>query len=173
MARNTDYNKTLFDFILNSVKNKDALILDKNLKSNNNGSDKDVNHFNERNKKYNDLIEKYTTAFKDRSDFKNAYKKKFFWFVMPVYSVVIVASLFILIGSMFWQNVHLAVIISALGSLLTTIISLPTIIAKYLFPKDEDSNLVQMFQLLFNFDSHYYEVIEEAKKKISKDVNKK
>ena len=64
----------------------------------------------------------------------------------------------------------MALIIGAIGSLITTLIAIPTIIANYLFPKQEDSNLVNMFQLMFKFDENCYNSINEAKVKASKKI---
>lgn len=163
----SDYSSKMFDVILNSIKNKDALKLDKSLEVSSIKRNKEIDPFALRNKKYNDLIDGYTIAYNARHRCKNKLKTRFFWIVMPVYILVVCTSLFILIASLFIKNSNITLIIGAIGSLITTLIAIPTIIANYLFPKQEDSNLVDMFQLMFDFDTNYYNSIKEATTKAS------
>lgn len=157
-----DYSNEHFIEIFKAIEKKDALVLE-NPPTDEEYKDEERQLFLKRNQKYNELIEAYRTSYEQRHITKNKLKKQFFWIIMPIYMIVVVVALFILVAALFINNVGLGIILSAVTTLLTTIIAIPTIIANYLFPKKEDDNLLEMIGLMSNFDNKYYDRISRAK----------
>ena len=168
MAKYTNDNE-FFHLLLNTVKDKDAIVLNKHLNATNN-SDKENDPFGDRNKKYNQLIEQYTTAFKERNQFKNTYKKKFFWFIIPVYLIVIAASLFILISSMFVNNINLAIILGALSIINYIQMDPNTEIEKSQEPQEAEK-IVKMYEAIIGDLIGKSKGIMQGAKYISLDVS--
>lgn len=126
-----------------------------------------------RDKKYTELIGNYSSSFKTRHDIKAKLKTRFFWVVMGSYIGVIAIIMGILIAALCINSPNIALIIGTIGSLITAIIGIPTIIANNLFPKDEDGNIVEMTKEMFQFDKNYFEYIEASKNKINNEKTEK
>lgn len=164
-----DKNDIQFTNLHNELKSKDAIPVGKKLENN----DPDDNDFKNRNKKYTELIGNYSSSFKIRHEIKAKLKTRFFWVVMGSYIGVIAIIMGILIAALCINSPNIALIIGTIGSLVTAIIGIPTIIANNLFPKDEDGNIVEMTKEMFQFDKNYFEYIEVSKNKINNEKTEK
>ena len=160
--------KQEFESIHNEIKDKDAIIMNDEILNNK----EDDNDFKNRNKQYTELIKNYSQSFKERQDVKKNLKYKFFYFVMISYVIVLISSIGILIAVLCVTPNSIPLIIGSAGTLITSIIGIPTIIANNLFPKDEDSNIVEMTKEMFKFDRNYYSNIENAKNNANKGSKK-
>lgn len=156
--------KEEFESIHNEIKDKDAIIMNDEILNNK----EDDNDFKNRNKQYTELIKNYSQTFKERQDVKKDLKYKFFYIVMISYVMVLISSIGILIAVLCVASNSIPLIIGSAGTLITSIIGIPTIIANNLFPKDEDSNIVEMTKEMFKFDKNYYSNIENAKNNANK-----
>ena len=94
---------------------------------------------------YNDLIDAYKTRYETKSKHNRGLKIAFFCVIMSLIAFLVVGLVILCIFIVDkWENSSqsLAVIITSVGTILSTIIALPTIICNYLFHKKEDKDLL-------------------------------
>lgn len=94
---------------------------------------------------YNDLIDAYKTHYETKSKHNRGLKIAFFCVIMSLIAFLVVGLVILCICIVDkWENSSqsLAVIITSVGTILSTIIALPTIICNYLFHKKEDKDLL-------------------------------
>lgn len=94
---------------------------------------------------YNDLIDAYKTHYETKSKHNRGLKIAFFWIIMSLITILIIGLIILCVCVVFkWENSSqsIAVIITSVGTILSTIIALPTIICNYLFHKKEDKDLL-------------------------------
>ena len=94
---------------------------------------------------YNDLIDAYKTHYETKSKHNRRLKIAFFCIIMSLITILITGLIALCICIVFkWENSSqsIAVIITSVGTILSTIIALPTIICNYLFHKKEDRDLL-------------------------------
>lgn len=148
MKKNTPSFFDLFSTIYDSVKDSDTIKLkDEPQKQNPDKTPKE-----QRDQIYSDLASYYAENYNERHKLKNKLKKIFFIITMISYCIVVVVALFILVACLFIPNPSIALIIGAIGTIITNLIAIPMIIAQYLFSKEEDMNIVNMVKELFIFD---------------------
>ena len=112
--------------------------------------------YDRRDELYANLLENYIEQSKDKADKNVGYKQKFFNIVMTVFCCMIfIPLLAILIVAIRGDNNITAVIAlsSSAISILSAIIILPKIIAKHLFPTDEDKNMIDLVKSMQENDS--------------------
>ena len=93
----------------------------------------------------NDLIDAYKTHYETKSKHNRGLKIAFFCVIMSLIAFLVVGLVILCIFIVDkWENSSqsLAVIITSVGTILSTIIALPTIICNYLFHKKEDKDLL-------------------------------
>lgn len=94
---------------------------------------------------YNDLIDAYKSHYETKSKHNRGLKIAFFCIIMGLISMLIIGLIILCIFVVCrWDNSSqsIAVIITSAGTILSTIIALPTIICNYLFHKKEDKDLL-------------------------------
>ncbi|MCM1546508.1 MAG: hypothetical protein NC033_05675 [Clostridiales bacterium] len=94
---------------------------------------------------YNDLIDAYKTHYETKSKHNRGLKIAFFWIIMSLITILIIGLIILCVCVVFkWENSSqsIAIIITSVGTILSTIIALPTIICNYLFHKKEDKDLL-------------------------------
>lgn len=157
----------LFNNIYDSVKSADSIKMNDEPKK----QSLDKTPKEQRDQTYSNLASYYAENYNERHKLKNKLKKNFFVITMISYCVVVAAALFILVASLFIPNPNVALIIGAIGTIITNLIAIPMIIAQYLFSKEEDINIVNMVKELFVFDKSLTETQrEEELNKISEDI---
>lgn len=167
--KNTSSFFDLFNSIYDSVKGSDSIKLEDEPKK----QELEKTPKEQRDQTYSNLAGYYAENYNERHKLKNKLKKKFFVITMITYCVVVAAALFILIASLFIPNPNIALIIGAIGTIITNLIAIPMIIAQYLFSKEEDINIVNMVKELFVFDKSLTDnQREDELNKISEDIKK-
>ena len=109
---------------------------------------------NERDELFNDFLNEYTIAFKNKQDQKNKLKKLFFILIMVLF-FLIAATPIIVITLFSTQDNLVGFSVAIIGSfveLFTAFIVLPRIIAEYLFDKKEDSDLVTIIEKMQSYN---------------------
>ena len=100
---------------------------------------------------YNDLIDAYKKHYETKSKHNRRLKIAFFCIIMSLIdpgrliALLVIGLVVLCICIVFkWENSSesIAVIITSVGTILSTIIALPTIICNYLFHKKEDKYLL-------------------------------
>lgn len=94
---------------------------------------------------YNDLIDAYKSHYETKSKHNRGLKIAFFCIIMSLIALLIIGLIILCIFVVCkWENSSqaIAVIITSVGTILSTIIALPTIICNYLFHKKEDKDLL-------------------------------
>lgn len=116
-----------------------------------------------REKSYTALTDDFEKNYKKTHDQKRTLKCCFFWIVMPLFVLVVISSLFALIASLFITGNQIEVVVGAVVSLITSIIAIPTIIANYLFPTNEDNDMSSMINRMQNYDKGIRKIEQIAK----------
>lgn len=105
---------------------------------------------------YSSLLGVYIDSYKDKAEKNKFYKNIFFWITMVSFCVIVLGSL----AALIWVALKkgggisdIAVVAGSAGSIISAIIVLPKIIAKHLFPMDEDKNMLDMVQKMQANDS--------------------
>lgn len=111
--------------------------------------DMDYDHlpYLRRDELYSDLLEHYIDTNIDKTHRNITYKCAFFWIAMSIFIVLTVAPIVLLIiiackNTRYTSDI--AVVLGAVGGLISSIIIIPKIIAEHLFPTNEDSNMIDM-----------------------------
>ena len=94
---------------------------------------------------YNDLIDAYKTHYETKSKHNRGLKIAFFCVIMSLIAFLVVGLVILCIFIVDkWENSSqsLAVIITSVGTILSTIIAFPTITCNYFFHKKEDKDLL-------------------------------
>ncbi len=135
-----DNNQSLSDSSVAEVINAQDIITDK-VES----KESQVDPITKREGIYNDLIDAYKSHYKTKSMHNRGLKIAFFCIIMGLIAFLIFGLVVLcVIVVCKWDNSSqsIAVIITSVGTILSTIIALPTIICNYLFHKKEDKDLL-------------------------------
>ena len=91
----------------------------------------------------NSLFEEYKNDFRDKAEQKREMKMKFFARTMFLLGFMIVAPCVCVLFAIFTGEVKIILALSAIGfaEMITALIAIPIIIAKYLFDNKEDERL--------------------------------
>lgn len=147
--------KDKYEIIFNSViKNipKDATKVTKDIKQDPNNDDKSLD-LKTRERAYTHLTEDFELNYKETHKQKRKLKSIFFWFIMPLYAIIILGSMFAIIFSLFINGSQIEIVLGSVASIIASVIAIPTIIAKYLFPTGEDNDMTQMVNKMQNYDN--------------------
>lgn len=162
--KTSDLYKNIFDTILNNIP-KDATKVTKDLEQDETVDDKRI-ELKAREKAYTNLTEDFEYNYKETHRQKRILKTVFFWFIMPLYAIIILGSMFAIIYSLFLKSSQIEIVLSAVASIITSVIAIPTIIAKYLFPTGEDKDMTSMINKMLNYDKGIRR-IENGKKELT------
>ena len=115
--------------------------------------------------KYTVLLDKYVEQFPKDHDFYYCMKKSFFWVVLVTFVVLIFGSVALLIVAATRPNMELENVIiyavSAMGSIISSIIVIPQIIAKHLFPEKRENEILDLIKTLISDDCEIRKANEE------------
>lgn len=117
---------------------------------------------------FNDLLSEYINDFSLKSKSKRLFKQIFFYFVLTL--IFIITVIIPSVTFCFFYNSgnlisvqFLIAMITSLIECLTTIMILPKIIARYLFNRVEDKNLVNIISNMQTYNSERHKIISETK----------
>lgn len=159
-----------FDPIRDELQQTEAIPF--NIDDDNNGQGNEKpNPFEQRNLQYTRLLTNYSNSYDERHKIKMDLKKCFFRVVMMSYVAVTISALVLMFVALFKAPNAISLIVGSVATLITAIIGIPTIIANNLFPKDEDSNIVNMVKEMFKFDKDYSENLKSAVKSVKEKEN--
>ena len=113
---------------------------------------------------YTDLADNFVYNYRQTHEQKRFLKNIFFWFIMPLYAIIILGSMFAVIASLFIAGSQIEVVLGAVASIITSVIAIPTIIAKYLFPIGEDKNMTKMVHKMQEYDNNIRTINKTSKK---------
>lgn len=142
--------QNVFDIVINSIQQKDPSVMNEDPKTE--SREIEETDLLTREKFYTKIVEDFENNYVIVHKQKLFFKKCFFWIVMSLYGIVIIGSIFILIWSLFVPS-NIALIISALASIISSVVAIPKIIAKYLFPTNEDSIMNEMICQMQKYDN--------------------
>lgn len=127
----------------------------------------------ERDEQFTVFLKQYIKNYKKDAKARLKMKKRFFGVILGLLCVLLIGSVVSIIicacGVISGTSV-MVVAIASIIELISSIISLPLIIAKHLFPKSADDKTKDMMNSLLNHDIRFYDIIN---KKSAKEVNKK
>ncbi len=112
--------------------------------------------YDRRDELYADLLSNYIEQSKEKADKNVEYKQAFFYIVMAAFCLMILLPLVaIIIVAIRGDNNATAIVALSTSavSILSAIIILPKIIAKHLFPTDEDKNMIDLVKSMQENDS--------------------
>ena len=128
-----------------------------------------------RNEYYSDLLSEYIDVYNSKTSWNKWYKFFFFLITMLIFIAIITCSIIavIIVASKDnSNNTDIAVVFSCLAGVVSSIIILPRIIAKHLFPTNEDENMIGMVKNMQKNDalirSFYQSNVQKSQKQKSK-----
>ena len=109
--------------------------------------DADMEQCNKRNILYTRLLSHYLDEHEIKSNNKVKYRSKFFWVTIISFISIIALSIFSMIyvcvnGSTSVSSV--SIVVGSVGSMISAIIVLPKIIAEHLFPRNDESAMIEL-----------------------------
>ncbi len=146
-----NFYQFIYDSLLGDIQ-KDATKVTKDIKQTPNNDDKSL-ELKAREKTYTNLTEDFEINYRETHKQKRTLKSIFFWFIMPLYAIIILGSMFAIIASLFFEGNQIEIVLGATGSIIASVIAIPMIIAKYLFPTDEDKDMTSMINKMQNYDN--------------------
>lgn len=105
---------------------------------------------------YTEMLQQYLNVHKSKANHNKVYKGIFFVVTMLILLVLIGAPMAAMILIAMKDQVKLAdiaLVVSGLGGIITSIIVLPKIIAEHLFPTDEDQNMIELVKKMQDNDA--------------------
>ena len=157
-----------FDEIFGDINDKPALEVEK-LKKDGISPSEDDDYFRwllKREKKYTAIIDDFAATYAKKNKSKLKQRKVFFGTIIGLLIVLVVGSVLSIILSLFLNSHIVEVLIVSLTSILSSVICLPTIIAKYLFDPQEDTRMNELIKGMFEYDTQSRkDYIEEKSRK--------
>lgn len=163
------YYEQIFNTIFDNIP-KDATKVTKDLKQDETIDDKRA-ELKAREKAYTKLTEDFELNYKETHRQKRRLKEVFFWFIMPLYAIIILGSMFAIIYSLFLNGSQIEIVLGAVASIIASVIAIPTIIAKYLFPTGEDKDMTSMINKMQNYDNGIRRIENGKKETAEKQSN--
>ena len=111
----------------------------------------DEQEYRIRDKEYTELLHSYIAQHAKKSKKNGKYKFVFFCCVMLVFFGVVILSVVSIVFLARREEASfsdIGIVLGAAASCVSAIIVLPRIIAEHLFPKDEDSNMINLIQTM-------------------------
>lgn len=109
--------------------------------------DAEIAAYSRRNDLYSDILEEYISINKAKSKANKHYKFWFFLISMIVFAALAIGPIVVFIniaGKECATITDLATVLGCITGIITSIIVIPKIIAKHLFPTDEDTHMIEM-----------------------------
>ena len=114
--------------------------------------------------KYQELLERYVDDYKFRKNKNRRYRSWFFWtFLITFILILLVSMLYILVTAFYADKFDISVVtglITVCLTMISSIIIIPKIIAKYLFDADEDKYMAEIIKAMFLQDNNTRNNIE-------------
>ena len=150
-------NRILLDYTKKKIDEKssnDDMLLSTSTKE----SKKEKLQYEHRDLMYTSLLQEYIRVYTKKSSCNKKYKLAFFIIAMSAFSLIITVSLISLVivaTKIDSANIlsSALVAISSASGIISSIVVLPKIIAKHLFPTDEDKNMIDMVKNMQDNDS--------------------
>lgn len=115
----------------------------------NNKIQREIDTDNAREEQLNEVLKSFNTDFDRRSNTNKSLKKVFLIWTMILFSIIVSGCIIVLILSLIWGGVYsIAPVISSVGTLITSFIVLPKIIARYLFPEGETKDTIDLVKTI-------------------------
>ena len=103
---------------------------------------------------YTDILNVYTDYCKKNLSLKIGNKKCFYYFSLILLCIIISISFIMISILLFVQvNHNLEIIIGLIGTIITSVITIPNIIAKYLFNIEEEKYISDIINHIQNYDN--------------------
>lgn len=111
------------------------------------------------------FLKNFVEMQKQKDDLKLHLKDQFFWLVMISFLVLIVTPLIIVLVAHKYSDITVIVaLVASLVELVTAIIVLPKIIAKYLFNKEEDAHMLKIINSMQRYNEKKHDYIGSSEK---------
>ncbi len=113
--------------------------------------------YDQRDTYYTQILANYNTEYKERRKQIKSMRNIMFWIMLSILSLVVVASLvmfFIIICKSNNSSIDIVAVISVAVSFISTILTIPIIIAKSLFPEKEDNQIIDVLTKLIENDDN-------------------
>lgn len=110
-------------------------------------NDDGITQCNKRNVLYTKLLSHYLDEHKIKSDNKINYKCKFFWVTIILFILIVLSSLFSLVFICIFGSTSISsvsIVAGSVGSMVSAIIVIPKIIAEHLFPRNDESAMIEL-----------------------------
>lgn len=140
----------------------------------------DAHSMRNHNKHYNNILKQYSKNLKASLDLKNKFKSDFYYKCINIVIGLIFAHVFIILSVIGFyrfniyipENVSTAITVSAIGSLISSFIALPIIIAKYLFNPNEERDIMKVIKNIQNHDKAIRNRLFKKKQKNNNRINR-
>ena len=103
--------------------------------------------YSRRNDLYGDILENYISINKEKSNANKLYKFGFFMISMIIFACLTIGPIVVFIIMACKDcptDADFATILGCVAGIITSIIIIPKIIAKHLFPTDEDTRMIEL-----------------------------
>ena len=116
----------------------------------------DEKNIHYRNDAITEVVQEFKSEYSQTNTQRKSFRGIFFKVTMCLFSLLILFCIFIASYSVINFNTNelgsAAIVITALGTIITTVITLPKIIAKHLFPEDERDKSIDMIKAILESD---------------------
>ena len=116
----------------------------------------DINQLDERNIKYSDLLQQFLDDYKARKRINKHYKSIFFHVFMTAFVLILIVTVaYIVFATLNISKTNISMIaglVTAAATLITSILTIPQIIAKYLFSIEEDKFMSDIIKSMLTQD---------------------
>ena len=130
-----------------------------------NAAIKTDSEYDRRNNMYTDLLSQYIDKYKHKEKDKKIYKWIFFIIVMLAMAAVITVCLIVVVSLTIKAEstslADFAVVLTSIGGIISTIVIIPKIIAEYLFPSDEESNMIDLVKNMQQNDTNIMDILNK------------
>lgn len=109
--------------------------------------DADMEQCNKRNILYTRLLSHYLDEHEIKSNNKVKYRSKFFWVTIVSFISIIALCIFSMIYVCVNESTSVSsvsIVVGSVGSMISAIIVLPKIIAEHLFPRNDESAMIEL-----------------------------
>lgn len=129
----------------------------------------DEREYRERDKLYSVLLNNYIDIYVENSKAKRKYKSCFFWMVSAAFIIIIICSSVTIcrIMEMDASTAQVAAVaIGSFGSIISALVVIPKIIAEHLFPKNDETHMIDMVKNMQINDSKIREYNHKENEKL-------
>lgn len=110
-------------------------------------NDDGITQCNKRNVLYTKLLSHYLDEHEIKSNNKVKYRSKFFWVTIVSFISIIALCIFSMIYVCVNESTSVSsvsIVVGSVGSMISAIIVLPKIIAEHLFPRNDESAMIEL-----------------------------